>query len=96
MKISKSELSALIEEVMNEAKSRGPSRAVDSTQRPQGILKKPVHSVSRHAYPTKESAAEKAWRDFLKVLRKNKMSFSKGKIKDAKSGELLVAVDKIR
>ena len=67
MKILKSQLRALIEDVMNEV-----------------------------PYPTREHTAEKAWRDFLKVLRQNKMSFSKGKINDAKSGKLLAAVDKIR
>ena len=107
MKINKSELRSLVEEVMAEAKPPRfvPKPGLGSTAvgaRPSQS-RKPTRDPAKGQIkgrgpsgPTRESTAEKAWRDFLKVLRQNKMSFSKGKINDAKSGKLLVAVDKIR
>ena len=98
MKINKSELRSLVEEVMGEAR---PPRFVSKPglgstavgARPSQS-RRPTRDPAKSS--TRESTAEKAWRDFLKVLRQNKMSFSKGKINDAKSGKLVVAVDKIR
>ena len=98
MKINKSELRSLVEEVMGEARAprfvSKPGLGSTAVGARPSQSRRPTRAPAKSS--TRESTAEKAWRDFLKVLRQNKMSFSKGKINDAKSGKLVVAVDKIR
>ena len=79
MKINKSELRSLVEEVMAEAKPPRfvPKPGLGSTAvgaRPSQS-RKPTRDPAKGQIkgrgpsgPTRESTAEKAWRDFLKVL----------------------------